>query len=118
MSQSNIALLHGGPQGSWVWDETIAALNARSGGTATCAVLDVPGCGTKRTRDTSAIQFDDIARELIADLEAASKQPVALVGHSQAGNIMPRMVKLAPDRFSTLIYVTCSAPARERHCLS
>jgi pimeloyl-ACP methyl ester carboxylesterase len=75
-----------------------------------CLGLDAPGCGTKRSRDTAAIQFDDIARELNADIEAAGMRDVVLVGHSQAGMELPQMAEFAPQLFSRLIYVTCSAP--------
>jgi pimeloyl-ACP methyl ester carboxylesterase len=110
MTAVNFALLHGGGQGSWIWAETIAALKAQSDGSANCVSLDVPGCGAKRARDTSAIEFDDIARELNADIEAAGMRDVVLVGHSQGGTVIPRMVELAPNLFSRLIYVTCDAP--------
>lgn len=110
MTVTNFAFVHGGGQGSWVWDETVAALQAQSGGRANCLALDVPGCGTKRMRDTSGIEFDAIVRELLADIEAAGLRDVVLVGHSQAGMVMPRMAEFAPGLFSRLIYVTCSAP--------
>ena len=107
---TDFAFLHGGAQGSWLWDETIAALKAQSGGAADCIALDVPGCGAKRGRNTSAVEFDDIARELNVDIETAGLRDIVLVGHSQAGNIMPRIVEFAPSLVSRLIYVTCSAP--------
>lgn len=107
---TNFAFLHGGGQGSWVWEETIAALKQQSGGAVNCLGLDVPGCGTKRDRDTAAVEFDDIARELIADVEAAGMDDVVLVGHSQAGCVLPRMAEFRPDLFRRLIYVTCSSP--------
>jgi pimeloyl-ACP methyl ester carboxylesterase len=107
---TDFAFLHGGGQGSWVWEETIAALEAQSGGTVKCLALDVPGCGSKRDRDTAAIEFDAIARELVADVEAAGMRDVVLVGHSQAGMALPRMTEFAPDLFGKLVYVTCSAP--------
>jgi pimeloyl-ACP methyl ester carboxylesterase len=111
MAATHFAFLHGGAQGSWVWNKTIAALMERSGGTAaTCMALDVPGCGVKRGRDTSSMEFDDIACELNADLDAAGMRDVVLIGHSQAGMMMPRMVEFAPNLVSQLIYVTCSAP--------
>lgn len=107
---TDFAFLHGGGQGSWVWEETIAAMAAQSGGTARCLALDAPGCGTKRGRDTSAVAFDDIARELVADVEAAGMRDVVLVGHSQAGMELPQMAELAPGLFRKLAFVTCSAP--------
>lgn len=98
--------LHGGGQGSWVWDETVAAIGVRT----ECLALDVPGCGAKRGRDTAAIAFDDIVRELIADIEAAGLRDVIMVGHSQAGCVLPRMAEFRPDLFRRLVYVTCSSP--------
>ncbi len=111
---TDFAFIHGGGQGSWVWDEAIAAMQAQSsaapGGTARCLALDVPGCGVKRGRDTSALAFADIARELVADIEAADLRDVVLVGHSQAGTTMPQMAEFAPGLFRRLIFVTCLMP--------
>jgi pimeloyl-ACP methyl ester carboxylesterase len=107
---ADFAFLHGGGQGGWVWDETIAAIAQQSGGTARCLALDAPGCGAKRDRDTTDIAFAEISRELIADVAAAGLNDVVLVGHSQAGMTMPQMAEFAPELFRKLIYVTCSAP--------
>lgn len=108
VAATNFALLHGGGQGSWVWDDVTGLLSAFEG--IDCIPLDVPGCGTKRGRDASAMEFDDIARELVSDIEAAGMRDVVLVGHSQAGMQMPRMVEFAPTLFRKLVYVSCSAP--------
>ncbi|MGB8363781.1 MAG: alpha/beta fold hydrolase [Rhizomicrobium sp.] len=35
---------------------------------------------------------------------------VILVGHSQAGTVMPRMAELRPDLFKRLVYVSCPSP--------
>jgi pimeloyl-ACP methyl ester carboxylesterase len=107
---TDFALLHGGGQGGWVWDETIAAMAMQSKGTARCLALDAPGCGKKRGRDTTEIAFADISRELNCDIEAAGLRDVVLVGHSQAGMTMPQMAEFSPGLFRRLIYVTCSAP--------
>ena len=101
------ALLHGGGQGSWGWDDVAASLRASD---AVVLALDVPGCGVKRGRDVSAITADEIAAELIADCRAAGLRDVILVGHSLAGSILPRMAAQAPDLFARLVYLTCSAP--------
>ncbi|MDG2005290.1 MAG: alpha/beta hydrolase [Novosphingobium sp.] len=107
---TDFAFLHGGGQGGWVWDETIAAIAAQSGGAARCLALDAPGCGTKRGQDTSEIAFADISRELIADVEAEGMSDVVLVGHSQAGMTLPQMAEFAPGLFCKLVFVTCSMP--------
>ena len=107
---TDFAFLHGGGQGSWVWDETIAAMKAQAGDLHRYLALDVPGCGVKRGRDTSAIVFAEIADELNADISATGLHDVVLVGHSQAGMTMPQMAEFAPGLFGKLIFVTCTMP--------
>lgn len=107
---TDFVFLHGGGQGGWVWDETIAALAAQSAGASRCLALDAPGCGAKRGRDTTAISFSEITAELVADIEAAGFTDVVLVGHSQAGTSMPAMAALRPDLFAKLVFVSCIAP--------
>lgn len=107
---TDVAFLHGGGQGGWVWDETIAEMARQSGGTVRCLALDGPGCGTRRGRDTTQISFADITRELVADLVAAGMDDVVLVGHSQAGVHLPAMAMEAPELFRKLVFVSCSAP--------
>jgi pimeloyl-ACP methyl ester carboxylesterase len=101
--------LHGGLQGSWVWAPTIEALHMQQPA-AWHMLLDVPGCGTKRGRDTDGISFDDIVAELVGDVEAAGLSEAVLVGHSQAGSVLPRMAELAPGLFRKLVYLSCTAP--------
>lgn len=108
---AQFVFLHGGGQGSWVWDETIAAIARQSGGSAQCLALDAPGCGIKRGADTASYAFADTTRELLADIEAAGMSDVVLVGHSQAGMTIPHMAELAPaGMIGRIVYATCSAP--------
>ncbi len=107
---TDFVFLHGGGQGSWVWDETIAAIAAQSGGSVRCLALDAPGCGTKRGRETDAIEFAAITGELVGDIEAAGMNNVVLVGHSQAGTSMPAMFAHRPELFRKLVFVSCIAP--------
>ncbi len=109
-SSTDFAFLHGGGQGSWVWDEAIAVLRSRTGSTTKVLALDVPGCGIKRDRATDALDNNDIARELVTDLEQAGLKNIVLVGHSQAGQVLPLMAALKPKLFRRLIYVSCSIP--------
>ena len=77
-----------------MWEQTVAALTSQTNGTFGRALtLDIPGCGAKRGRVTDALGIDDIAAELIGDIEAAGLRDVVLVGHSQAGTILPRLVR-------------------------
>ncbi|MBW8784896.1 MAG: alpha/beta hydrolase [Novosphingobium sp.] len=107
----NFAFVHGGGQGSWVWDETIAALELQAGpGKARCLALDAPGCGTKRARDTSAMGWDEIVDDFVHDIEVSGLSNVILVGHSQAGTVLPSIAERRPDLIRKLVYVSCIAP--------
>jgi pimeloyl-ACP methyl ester carboxylesterase len=103
--------IHGGGQGSWVWKETIAALNVQEREAfGKIVTLDIPGCGVKRGRALEHLQPSDVARELIAEIEAAELKNIVLVGHSLGGNVMPALTDLGADLFHYLIYVSCSIP--------
>lgn len=111
MTTTHYAFVHGGGQGSWIWAETIAALRLQAGdeGTRTLA-LDIPGCGEKRERQTDALGFDEIVDELIAEIRSAGLRDVVLVGHSQAGGVLPALLDRDPGLFRRLVYVSCSLP--------
>jgi pimeloyl-ACP methyl ester carboxylesterase len=105
------AFLHGATQGGWVWADTIAALDRQTGGAYGRALaLDAPGCGEKRGRATEGLGPDEIAAELVGEIEAAGLRDVVLVGHSMAGVVLPRMLELKPELFRRAIYVSCIAP--------
>jgi pimeloyl-ACP methyl ester carboxylesterase len=107
----NYAFIHGGGQGGWVWQDTIAALYVQAAGKFGRALaLDAPGCGHKRGRDTTQLSLREVAQELINDIDAAGMRDVVLVGHSQGGQVMALMVQLRPELFRRLIYVSCSIP--------
>ena len=111
-SPVDYVFLHGGGQGSWVWSETIAALQRQAGGKSGRALaLDAPGCGAKRGADTAGLDVDGVVAELLADISVAGMKDVVLVGHSQAGTILPRLVEKQPNLFRQLVYVSCTAPS-------
>jgi pimeloyl-ACP methyl ester carboxylesterase len=108
---TDFAFLHGGVQGGWVWTETLAALELQTAGAFGRALaLDIPGCGAKRGRPTEGLDLDVIAAELAADIDAAGLSDVVLVGHSQAGTVLPRLLALRPRLFRRVVYVSCIAP--------
>ena len=110
-SPVDYVFLHGGMQGAWVWEETIAALRAQAGETVgRTLALDVPGCGAKRGQDTAELHIDAVVAELADELAAADVRQALLVGHSQAGTILPRLIATHPGRFGRVVYVSCSAP--------
>lgn len=105
---TDFVFVHGGGQGGWVWGETIAAL--QSVGAPRTLALDVPGCGAKRGRETDILGFPALIAELVAEVEAAGFRDVVLVGHSQAGTVLPMMAALRPGLFRRLVYLACTAP--------
>jgi pimeloyl-ACP methyl ester carboxylesterase len=108
---ADYVLLHGGTQGPWVWDETLAALAQQTGGGFGRALaLDIPGCGTKRGRDTKGFGPDAVADELMGDIRASGFRDIVLVGHSQAGTVLPRLVQRGADLIRRVVYVSCIAP--------
>lgn len=108
---TDFVFLHGGGQGSWVWDETLAAMRVQAPNEQHRLIaLDVPGCGTKRGRDTGSIGFDAVIAELADDLRRAELSDAVLVGHSQAGTVLPRLIEAAPQLFRRAVYVSCIAP--------
>jgi hypothetical protein len=105
--------LHGGKQGGWVWDETRAALAAQAPGEVGLSLaLDVPGCGVKRGRETAGLSFDALIADLAQDIGASGARDALLVGHSQAGTVMPRLIEALPaGTVRRAVYVACCAPA-------
>lgn len=107
----DIILLHGGGQGSWIWTETIAAMQVQLGKAAgRILTLDVPGCGEKRGRDTQDLSIPQVIEELAAELDGHAVSNALLVGHSQAGTILPGLVAARSDRIARAVYFACAAP--------
>jgi pimeloyl-ACP methyl ester carboxylesterase len=110
-TQADYVFLHGGGQGSWVWSETLAALNSQTDSKFGRALaLDIPGCGAKRERATKDLDVPTIVAGLIEEIQSAGFRDVVLVGHSQAGTILPLLVEAQPKLFRRLVYVSCVAP--------
>ena len=101
---------HGAMVGGFVWDELIAAMKDQAGDGIRCLALDVPGCGTKRRIDPGALSFDDIVASQLADIDASGMSDAVLVGHSQGGTIVPRLVEARPDLFRKVVYIACLGP--------
>jgi len=109
---TDFVFLHGGKQGGWVWDETIAAMHAQAPDEiGRVLALDVPGCGAKRARPTDALDLNAVVEDLAGDVRASGVRDAVLVGHSQAGTVLPRLLETSPDVFRRVVYVSCCAPA-------
>ncbi|MYM62370.1 alpha/beta fold hydrolase [Pseudomaricurvus sp. HS19] len=108
---ANFVFVHGGGQGGWVWQDLVDALGRALPHTAVNTLaLDIPGCGSKRGQDTSAMGFEDLLDELLAEITASGLRDCVLVGHSQAGTVLPYLYQRQPGLFRHLVYVSCSLP--------
>jgi pimeloyl-ACP methyl ester carboxylesterase len=108
---ANFVFLHGGGQGSWVWEETIQALNRQAGsGSYQALLLDIPGCGRKRDRVTGDLGVQQVVAELVDEIERSGLRDIVLVGHSQAGTVLPLLIEARPALFRRSVFVSCLAP--------
>lgn len=108
---SQFVFIHGGGQGSWVWRDLITVLTQRYAiAPQHVLTLDVPGCGEKRGWDTTQLSFSDLIDTLVTDIESSQFDQVILVGHSQAGNVMPFIVERLATRLRHVVYIACSIP--------
>ena len=109
----DIVLLHGGKQGGWIWAETIHAIRVEAGEAAgRIFTLDVPGCGEKRGCDTHGMSVPEVIEDLAADLDAKDVRDALLVGHSQAGTLLPGLIAARSDRIARAVYFACAAPGQ------
>lgn len=106
----NFVFLHGGGQGGWVWNETITALKLQAGEEVCALAADLPGCGLKRDQDTTNLTVRDAAASFIEDLVTSGMTDIVLVGHSNAGTILPKVAEVRPDLVRKYVYVSCVVP--------
>jgi pimeloyl-ACP methyl ester carboxylesterase len=107
----DIVLIHGGGQAAWVWDETVAAMRMQAGAALGRVIaLDVPGCGAKRGRDTTGLAVEHVVAELAGELDGLGVTDALLVGHSQAGTLLPGLIAVRPVRFARAVFFSCCAP--------
>ncbi len=110
--QTDFIFLHGGKQGGWVWDKTVAALKVQAPDIALrILALDVPGCGHKRKMDTSKLTASDVIAELSEDINRFDARNAVLVGHSQAGTLIPGLLTKTGARLGRVVHVSTSAPS-------
>jgi pimeloyl-ACP methyl ester carboxylesterase len=104
--------VHGGRQASWVWAPVIIALERQGGPSAVRVLaLDVPGCGAKRGRPTERLSIPDVVAELAGEIDRSGVSEAVIVGHSQAGTLLPALAQSCRAALRKAVYVACCAPA-------
>ena len=98
---TTFVLVHGAWHGAWCWDKVVPLLE-RAGHRV--VAIDLPGHG----RDKTPLKDVTLAAYAARVVEAlkAQPEPSALVGHSMGGAAISQAAERAPDRISTLVYLT------------
>jgi len=98
-----LVLIHGTGFGASCWNPMLAHLEDPP------YAIDLPGRGL-HPGDISNMTGDDFADSAASDIEDADLNDVTLVGHSAAGQTLPRVAARVPDRVCRLVYVSCVVP--------
>ena len=95
-------LIHGAHHGAWVWDPLVPHLGLPA------LAVDLPGRGDPATLRTLTIA--GCAEDVIAQIERAGLQRVAVVGHSLAGSVAWTVAAQAPDLVVGLVGIAAVFP--------
>lgn len=106
-----LVLVHGGGHGAWCWEPTLPHLEGDA------LAVDLPprsirgGPGRPDAApELSSLTLADFAASVIEDVDAAGYERYVLVGHSMGGMTISEVARLAPDRVTQLVYVSCMVP--------
>lgn len=91
-----IILLHGFPESSILWQELSAVLSTHY----TVLAPDFPGCGSSSMDSDTGI--DDMARCVIAIMDAEKIEKAVIGGHSMGGYVAFSLARLYPERVAGL----------------
>lgn len=97
---TNIVLIHGAWQGSWVWENITPALSAAG---HRCYPVDLPGSAPGIV-DRATITFEDQV-EYLKTLLAGLGGPAIVIGHSGGGLAASQIAEEMPEHVSGIIYV-------------
>jgi pimeloyl-ACP methyl ester carboxylesterase len=98
-----LVLVHGGGFDSRCWELLVPRL------AAPVIAVDLPGRG-RRPAAPESVTFADCAQAIVEDIDAAGFEEVVLVGHSQAGCSLPRVMALLGERVRHAVFVAALVP--------
>lgn len=101
-----VVLLHGWPESSVCWEPVLPHLPADG---FRYLRPDLRGLGdSERTPGLEPYQKDNLARDLLALLDALNLETCALVGHDWGGIVAQELALLAPERVRSLALLSIS----------
>ena len=105
-----VVLIHGGGFDSRCWDLVGPRL------AAPVIAIDLPGRGRRPARPDT-VTFATCALAAVEDIDAAGFDEVVLVGHSQAGCLLPRLMGLLGERARHVVFVAALVPGDGKSAL-
>ncbi len=100
--RSHVLLVHGGSHGAWCWEAVIAELAALG---VSASAFDLPGAG-EDTTPRGHLGLDDYTQALVQQIDALPAQTsIRVVGHSNAGWLLPFAAAARPERVTEITYV-------------
>ncbi len=97
---TEIVLIHGAWQGSWVWDDVVPRLTDAG---HRCHAVDLPGSEEFSPNRADVTFAQQVAH--LEDLLAEISQPVVIVAHSGGGLAASQLTENRPDRVAGIVYV-------------
>jgi pimeloyl-ACP methyl ester carboxylesterase len=92
------ALIHGGYHGGWVWEPVLSLLDGHA------LAVDLPGRGD-HPAPLDEVTVERCADSVAADVTAAGLGPLAIVGHSLGGVVVPAAADRLAGRVEQLVFV-------------
>jgi 3-oxoadipate enol-lactonase len=102
-----LLLLHAFPLDASQWDHQVAAMSDRY----RCLRPDAYGCGHSPAPPRPGMTLDDVARDVLAALDARGVDSFAVVGLSMGGYTAFALLRLAPERVRALVLCDTRATA-------
>jgi pimeloyl-ACP methyl ester carboxylesterase len=103
-----VILMHGWPQTSYAWHETMAGLSDRF----RVIAPDMRGTGLS-TREKSGYDKKNIAKDIASLIDHLGEKNAIIVGHDMGGKAAYVMAHLYPEAVNKLVLVDCLLPGTE-----
>ncbi len=107
---TNFVLVHGAAHGAWCWDPMVPFLMKDTRVREVLAV-DLVGHGKRlHEKPHDQIHREDYIQDVVRAIEERGLRDVVLVGHSNAGTIIPQAATRVRDRLKRLVFVSAAIP--------
>lgn len=107
---ADYVLVHGAAHGAWCWERMLPYLK-HGRGVGRVLAIDLVGHGARvNERPHDQITREDYIRDVAQAIEGDDLEDVVLVGHSNAGTIIPQAATRVANRMKRLVFVSAMIP--------